>query len=125
MLPIAQHEAQVHHATVVLLRVIPPLRSSFMVAPKMMEQLTEQATEHARVYLAGIAGRFGSEHPVETEVLYGAPAERILDYAQETACDLIIIGSHGENDALRWRFGSVVQKVVMTPTPMPVLVVST
>jgi nucleotide-binding universal stress UspA family protein len=61
---------------------------------------------------------------VEIEIQEGPPAERILDFAEERGCDLILNGSRGETGALRWRFGSVAFKVVRRKTTMPVLVVS-
>ena len=55
----------------------------------------------------------------------GPPAPRILETAESSDCDLIVIGSRGETGALRWRFGGTAFKVVKSATKMPVLVVST
>jgi nucleotide-binding universal stress UspA family protein len=62
---------------------------------------------------------------VETEIEHGPPAQRIVDFAEESGCDLIIIGTRGETGALQWRFGGVASKVVRAKTTMPVLVVTT
>jgi nucleotide-binding universal stress UspA family protein len=126
VLPVAKAEATSHQATIVLLRVVPPVRGSLMMPPKFMEQIEEQATEITQNYLAGVAEQLRAEGlEVEAEIQAGPPAQQILDYAEENDCDLIIIGTRGETRAVRWRFGSVAFKVVKTRTTMPVLVVST
>ena len=126
VLPVVTNEARRHGAVVVLLRVIAPLRSSFMVSPKFQEQLTQQATAFTQDYLDKVARQLRAEGlEVEVEIRSGSPAERILEFAEDSECDLIIIGSRGETGALRWRFGSTAGNVVRTHTSMPVLVVST
>ena len=52
VLPVAKGEGLHHQATLVLLRVIPPLRSSLMMSPKFYDQLSEQAMEITQTYLA-------------------------------------------------------------------------
>lgn len=126
VLPVVTEEARCHGAAVVVLRVIPPPRSSLMVTPKFQEQLLQQATEFTHNYLAGVAQRLRSEGlEVQEEIRSGPPAQRILDCAEETGCDLIIIGSRGETSALKWPFGGTAHKVVKAHTARPVLVVST
>ena len=110
----------------VLLRVIPPLRASLMMPPKFAEQTLQQATEISQKYLKGVAERLRAEGiTVETETQSGRPAQTILEFAENTDCDLIIIGSHGETASSRWRFGGVANKVVKDKTTMPVLLVTT
>jgi nucleotide-binding universal stress UspA family protein len=120
-------EARAHDsAVIVLLRVIAPLRSSFMVSIKVHDELARQATEAAETYLLAIARRLQAERAeVETAIAYGPPAEEILAFAEKTSCDLIVMGSRGETSSLRWRFGGTAGKVVRTPTEMPVLVITT
>jgi nucleotide-binding universal stress UspA family protein len=127
VLATAVGEAKAHDgATIVLLRVIPPLRSSFMVSVKMHEELTSQAVEVARVYLEGIAARLKAEGmKVQTAIESGSPAEVIISYAEENDCDLILIASRGETSSVRWRFGGTASKVVRTSTSMPVMVLTT
>jgi len=126
VLPVAVGEAQCHQATIVLMRVIQPMRYSLMMTPAILEQIDKQATELSQSYLEGLAERLRAEGlEVEIEIQSGSPAQCILDFAEETQCDLIVIGSHGETGAIRWRFGSVANKVVKTKTSMPVLVVNT
>jgi nucleotide-binding universal stress UspA family protein len=126
VLPIVTAEAKSHSAAVVLLRVVPPIRHSLMLTPALLEQTTSQAEKITEEYLRNLAERLRAEGlTVETEILPGLPAQEILRFAEETDCDLIVIGSKGDTGALQWRFGSVANKVIKSRTTMPVLVIST
>jgi nucleotide-binding universal stress UspA family protein len=126
VLPVVTAEARCHGATVVLLRVIAPFRSSLMMVPTLLEQANEQALKIVNQYLEAVADRLRNEGlEVETIIEKGPPAQRILEFAESSGCDLIIIGSRGETGTLRWRFGNVAQKVVKAKTPIPVMVVTT
>lgn len=50
--------------------------------------------------------------PVELRVETGEPAKEILRIAQETPCDLIVIGTHGRTGMGRLLMGSVAEQVV-------------
>ena len=126
VLPVVIAEAKCHDASVVLLRVIAPFRSSLMAAPTLLEQANEHVMRIAQEYLAVLAADLSSKGiVVETKIDRGPPAQRILEFADSYDCDLIIIGSRGETGALRWRFGGTAAKVVRAKTSMPVLVVTT
>ena len=126
VLPWVIKEGLIHGSTIVLLRVIPPLRALLMIPPRFREQTTEFATTVSQDYLAAVAQRLQDEGlTVETRIEHGIPGEAILDVADEIAIDLIVIGSRGETGATRWRFGSVAFRVVRSRTEMPVLVIST
>jgi nucleotide-binding universal stress UspA family protein len=45
-------------------------------------------------------------------VRFGDPAREIVAYAEDTECDLIILGTHGRRRLARWLLGSVAEKVV-------------
>ena len=51
-----------------------------------------------------------------------APAEAIVQYANEAHVDLIVVGTHGRSGVSHLLLGSVAEKVVRT-APCPVLVV--
>lgn len=51
---------------------------------------------------------------VETELLLGEAAERIVEFSQEREADLIIMSSHGQSGLSPWNVSSVVQKVILT-----------
>jgi nucleotide-binding universal stress UspA family protein len=59
---------------------------------------------------------------VEFVTLEGNPAEKILDYAEKHAVDMIVVGSLGKNDVERFLLGSVSENVVRN-AKVPVLVV--
>ena len=126
VLPFVKDEARCHNATIVLMRIIPPFRSSVMMVPSLLEQATEQSMKITQEYLENTASELRSESfEVEIVIERGPPAQTIVDFAEESGCDLIIIGTHGETGALQWRFGGVAGKVVRAKTTMPVLVVTT
>jgi nucleotide-binding universal stress UspA family protein len=127
VLPLVAAEAGDHEATVVLLRVVPPMRHGLMMLPSVLEDVNEQALQLATDYLEEVAAQLRSHglDDVEIAVKFGPPAERILAFAEETGCDLIVIGSHGQSRAWQWRFGSIANKVIKVKTSMPVMVVNT
>ena len=49
----------------------------------------------------------------------GIPAQEIIQYANETSCDLIAMATHGHGE-IAWMLGSVAEKVI-THASMPVL----
>jgi nucleotide-binding universal stress UspA family protein len=59
---------------------------------------------------------------VEGVLRKGQPAAEILAHAEETACDLVVVGTHGRRGPARWLLGSVAEKLVRA-APAPVLTV--
>lgn len=55
-------------------------------------------------------------------VIDGSPAKRIVSYAAETDCDLIVMGTHGRSGVDRLLLGSVAERVVRV-SEVPVLTV--
>jgi len=126
VLPTVIAEAKLHSATVVLLRAIAPLRQSLMSIPSVMSQVYEQVEVIARDYLENLVAKLGEEGvEIDLVVKHGPPAQTVLEVAQDQACDLIIIGTHGESSSLQWRFGSVADKIIRAQISIPVLVVPT
>src|SRR3954454_16893841 len=60
--------------------------------------------------------------PMEYKLAKGDPAASIVKVAEETACDLIVLGTHGRTGLRRVLMGSVAEHVMRT-APCPVLVV--
>jgi nucleotide-binding universal stress UspA family protein len=112
------HDAAVHALAVVDERkyqTLPEERRE--EARETMERLAERAVGEVEMRAEEL------EVPVETAVRVGIPAERILDYAQQPAVDVIAIGTHGRSDHERYvRLGSVTQRVVEN-ADVPVFVV--
>ena len=80
-------------------------------------ELEKAAKENAGKALdktkAKLTGYFpGREIQITTEVLFGTPASRIVETAEEIKCDLIILGSHGHNGWERLLLGSVSDAVI-------------
>jgi nucleotide-binding universal stress UspA family protein len=126
VLPVAIAEARGHGATLVVLRVIAPLRGSLMMIPSLIETCNESIASIIQNYLDDVVERLRSEGlDVETGIERGPPAQRILEFAESSECDLIIIGSRGETGIMRWRFGSVAHKVVKAKSLIPVMIVTT
>ena len=59
---------------------------------------------------------------VQSEVLSGNPAEKIVEYAEENQIGLIVMATHGRSGISRWTLGSVADKVVRATT-RPVLLI--
>lgn len=82
---------------------------------------TDAFEEHGQQVLSEAAESI-DDVPVETVVLRGNAYERILDYADESDADLIVMGTHGRTGVDRYLLGSVTEKVVRT-SDVPVLTV--
>jgi len=110
---------------VVLLRVLEPLSSQ--VAAQTGDILTQNIEEIAKAdaadYLSTVAGGLKQEIAgLQTTVLWGKPADEILDYVGNKQVDIIIMSTHGRSGVSRWVFGSVADRVIRH-SPVPVLVV--
>lgn len=87
-----------------------------VLAPLDGEPLAEE--------LRSLFGATSDQHPVpEFRVLAGPVVGTILDLADETNTDLIVLGTHGRTGFERFVLGSVTEKVVRK-APCPVLTVS-
>ena len=58
-----------------------------------------------------------------TEIVYGDPADEILEYIGHEEIDLVIMGTHGRKGLDRIFFGSVADRVVKM-SPVPVLTIN-
>jgi nucleotide-binding universal stress UspA family protein len=59
---------------------------------------------------------------LQTEIVHGAPARSIVEYAEDNGIDQIIVGSHGRDGVSRVLLGSVAETVVRRSS-VPVTVV--
>ena len=60
--------------------------------------------------------------PVTTSVVEGTPSREIVEHAEKTRCDLVVMGTHGRGGIDRLLLGSVAEKVVRASN-VPVLTV--
>ena len=126
VLPVVEQEARLHGATIILLRAIAPLRQSLIMVPSVVDNVYQQIENIARDYLEDVAEKLQEEGlDIETITKQGPPAQCILETANEQNCDLIIIGTHGETDSPRWRFGGIADKIAKAKLSIPLLVIPT
>ena len=113
--------AKDHDAQVVLLHVIepPPVGSSGAVPAPPPGLPPSRAEVEQR--LSALAATL-PELRTECRVAEGPAADAILEAAQETGCDVIVMGTHGRTGLARLLVGSVAEKVVRH-APCPVLTV--
>lgn len=66
-----------------------------------------------RAYLSAIAARLNDAGlSVSIEVLEGRPADRIIEFAQSSQVELVVLSSHGSGGLTDWPVSSTTQKVV-------------
>jgi nucleotide-binding universal stress UspA family protein len=86
------------------------------------EEVDDRLAQGSDDYLGRIQDRLPPDLPCERQVLRGAPATAILDHAERTRADLIVMGTHGRSGLSRFVLGSVADRVVRGGTVPVVLV---
>jgi nucleotide-binding universal stress UspA family protein len=68
----------------------------------------------AEAYLDYLKTRYESvvDGSLETAVLDGPPARRIIQYIEENEIDLVVMATHGRTGLSRWLYGSITEKVL-------------
>ncbi len=84
------------------------------------EKLRKEAREKVAEEISDLFEDADLEY--ETAVVFGDPAQAIVEYAETNDIDQIVIGNHGRSGVSRILLGSVGEKVVRR-APMPVTVV--
>jgi nucleotide-binding universal stress UspA family protein len=111
--------ARDYGARLVLLHVTPPPIVVYGGGPLTPEPWpTEEEVQAKLRELEGQAHRTR----VESQAMVGDPVEMILRAAQETASDVIVMGTHGRTALARLLLGSVAE-AVLRKSPCPVLTV--
>jgi nucleotide-binding universal stress UspA family protein len=113
--------ADVHDATVHFVYAVHtasfanlPMETSWESVGVMLREEGEAALEAAE--------RRSTADRIETAIVDGPPSREILAYAEETGCDLIVMGTHGRGGLNRLLLGSVAERVVRSAT-IPVMTV--
>jgi nucleotide-binding universal stress UspA family protein len=140
----AFEEAEAHHATLILLHVLPShsdtevyfikgapgnrmgyVPESGIPLPTLPQPLPETVrhdfSEETLVQLQDLVPS-SFTGTCEVEIAVGDPADAILRLAQERNVDLIVMGTHGRSGLPHVLLGSVAEKVVRL-APCPVLTV--
>jgi nucleotide-binding universal stress UspA family protein len=112
-----------HDASVVLVQVIPPVRST-QFDPGVRIQAVPAELRLRRATALHEAAQLAAEHGVQStfEMLTGDPADEIVAYADSIDADLVIIGSRRRGALAGALLGSVSRDVVRE-SRRPVLVV--
>lgn len=143
VLPYVENVGKCYAAEIILLRVIatPQDRSTATIFqpslavpgstedtipaphPLYREQEMESLRGEAERTLSGVRKRL-NEAGLNTRivVLFGRPADRIVEYATKEEVDLIAISTYGRSGFGRWAFGSVAKRI-MRATTIPVLLI--
>ena len=91
---------------------------------KAYETIIEKKEEKRRKYLKSHAdkgARLGVQ--IDSVLMRGiTPVETILDFIDENKFDVIVIGTHGRTELMKWWLGSVAEKVVRY-SPIPVITI--
>lgn len=82
----------------------------------ILDDLIKKILDHAKSIFKEV------DTDVETVVLKGKPANKIIDYSEEYDFDMIIMCTHGMSRLRRFTMGSTTNKVVHHAT-VPVLVI--
>jgi nucleotide-binding universal stress UspA family protein len=85
---------------------------------------TDAASDSARIDLQSAIDelRQGGMHDVDAHVVEGEPADAILETAEATHADLVVMSTHGRGGLGRWLYGSVADEV-LRHSSVPVLLV--
>jgi nucleotide-binding universal stress UspA family protein len=84
------------------------------------EQMAHEERRAAEARLGGLSMRARRARVrASTQVLDGQPYEQIVQAAQRTRADLVVIGTHGRTGLKRLLLGSVAHRVVgLAPCPV-------
>jgi nucleotide-binding universal stress UspA family protein len=116
----AEHAVVLSHrfqSKVVLTHVIPPAPfeyaafdgGSYTGMPVQAEQEIRASVEKR---ICALAQKLRGEHPIETRVLSGDPANEIERLVQELHADLLVMPTHGYGPFRRFILGSITTKVL-------------
>ena len=90
-----------------------PAQGEFGFQEKDRRLMEEQRKKTAEAYLEKIVQKTALEGAVLSyEVLEGAVAETLANWAEQNGVDLIIVASHGRSGVSRWMMGSVADRLL-------------
>jgi len=110
---------------VIFVRVVEPvhLPPGTTLSEKQLQELESEHKTAAENYLQQLVNRGKYEGVnLQTEVIHGAVAESLAEYAEKNNIDLIIIATHGRSGFSRWVWGSVADRILHSAC-VPVLMV--
>ena len=119
--------AEKYNAKIFIVSVVEyPYTLSGLPSSKLGSEYEEQMIRIAEKKMASFIEENRDLMPVflESSILSGHPAEKIISYAEMESFDLIIIGTHGHKGLEKMLLGSVAEKVIKL-APCPVLTINT
>ena len=120
--PLAYSLARDHNARLIVLHVLPAGTYEILNLAQLGQgESAQQFEDDVRHDLQRIQPP-DDRVPMEYKLAKGDPAASIVKVAEETACDLIVLGTHGRTGLRRVLMGSVAEHV-MRSALCPVLVV--
>ncbi|ELZ62178.1 UspA domain protein [Halorubrum hochstenium ATCC 700873] len=115
--------AAVHGATVRAIYVVDTARYAGMPMETTWEGVGDLLYDDGEAALGTVCDLAADRDvDVETAVVEGSPSREIITQAEETGCDLVVMGTHGRGGIDRLLLGSVAEKVVRGSS-VPVLTV--
>jgi nucleotide-binding universal stress UspA family protein len=126
-LPYAGDVANTFGRTLLVARVIPdvtPLLPAVAEGAFVTPEVLQAKQEAARHYLTTVRERYALETgaPIQSMLLSGAPAHRILDLAEAHPGSVIVMSTHGRSPLARAALGSVTRETIQDTTT-PILVI--
>jgi nucleotide-binding universal stress UspA family protein len=83
---------------------------SIVASPKMLQELADQAELHLAEWKARAEG-MGAPRVTAVKSV-GDPAVEVVEFAKETAQDLLVVGTHGRTGLRHALVGSVAERIV-------------
>ncbi|UWG48529.1 Nucleotide-binding protein, UspA family [Halanaeroarchaeum sp. HSR-CO] len=115
--------AAAHDATIHALYVVNTASFASIPTESSVEGVSEMLEREGDAALDAVEGAANERGvPVERVQLDGSPAREIVRYAEQSNCDLVVMGTHGRGGIDRLLLGSVAERVVRSST-VPVLTV--
>lgn len=125
-MPFAAALAQMYGRRLQLVRVVPTPHdaTAYSEAYEHPDSRAQTLMQQARRYMTSLQTgiKRATSLPVDVEVTIGEPAAEIVDIAEESPTDLIVMSTHGHGTLGRLLLGSVATEVMWRST-VPVLIV--
>jgi nucleotide-binding universal stress UspA family protein len=112
--------AEIHGATLHGLYVVNTASYASFSMESTWEGIGDMLREEGEEAVGAVESMVDGRVPVETRVMEGSPSRKIVRYAEQERCDLIIMGTHGRGGIDRLLLGSVAEQVVRS-SDVPVL----
>jgi nucleotide-binding universal stress UspA family protein len=100
------------YAILALPSMRPPSFADFFPSPPITER-PDWEESRKRIFYVVEKAAHEADIPLQSVVVYGEPAEEIMDYAEQEGIDVIVIGSSGAGRVKRALMGSVSTKVAL------------